>query len=81
MSGHSDWVTQIVLCHVFSSPSHVVVKIKALGSIQPEEGSLPAALPGRVGSSFISRRNLTFAGLKEFNKDPCPPTVRHPSHS
>lgn len=65
-----------MLCHVFSSLSLAKVKIKALGS-QPEEGSLLTALPGRVESSFILLRNLSFAGPKEFNKDPRPPAATH----
>lgn len=72
---------QIVLCHVFSSPSPAKVKIKARSSSQPEEGSLLTAAPGRVESSFISLRNLTFVGLKEFNKDPRPLAACNPSHS
>lgn len=60
------------LGHVSPSPSPAEVKIKALSS-QAEEGSLLTAAPGCVESSFILRGNLTFAGPKEFNKDPRPP--------
>lgn len=67
---------QTVLCHVSPSPSPAEVKIKALSS-QAEEGSLLTAAPGCVESSFISRGNLTFAGPKEFNKDPRPPATPH----
>lgn len=65
------------LGHVSPSPSPAEVKIKALSS-QAEEGSLLTAAPGCVESSFISRGNLTFAGPKEFNKDPRPPARPQP---
>lgn len=65
------------LGHVSPSPSPAEVKIKALSG-QAEEGSLLTAAPGCVESSFISRGNLTFAGPKEFNKDPRPPARPQP---
>lgn len=53
---------QIVLRRLFSSSLHTRVKIKALSSSRPEEGSLLTAASGRVESLFISLRNRTFAG-------------------
>lgn len=68
---------RMVLRHVSPPPSPAEVKIKALSS-RAEEGSLLTAAPGCVESSFISRGNLTFAGPKEFNKDPRPPARPQP---
>lgn len=53
---------QVALCRVFSLPSPAKVKIKALGSSQPEEGSVLAVWKAHLSRRGIShsraRRNL-----------------------